>query len=231
MKVALFDIDGTIVTKVAKQPTSKQLAYTRALEDVYGLCDLNYMDYPIFGLTDIGILYMILRENGLSHSEIQDQELEFAGRMQEIHHEMAAGREQQYGALPGARELLTELKFRGVKLGLATGNYEAIGWFKLRESGLEDFFTFGGFGEDGADRADIVARAIIKSGETDKSQISLIGDTPHDLDGARRNGVHPRAVATGRFSMDELKKYADAPEHVIPDMKDLEVAISCLVTI
>lgn len=228
MKVALFDIDGTIVTKVTSSPTSKQLAYTRAIDQVYGISDLNYMDYAIFGLTDRGILDLLLKENGLSPDDIQAGEADFIQALLHIHTQLAATREQQYGPLPGAKALLEALKDKDIKLGLATGNLEELGWFKLREANLDQYFEFGGFAEAGADRADIVRDAIAKSGETNLHEIVLLGDTFHDIDAARRTNITGRAVATGKFNSEELIEYSGDPKSVLTDLTDTDAAMKCL---
>jgi len=228
MSVILFDIDGTIVTKSTKLPTSKQEAYTQAIADVYGLVNINYMDYPIFGLTDRGILYLLLRENGIETDDIRAGETEFSKQVQKIHNTTASRREQEYKALPGAFQLLTLLKEKNIITGLATGNYKSLASFKLRQAGLNHFFSFGGFGEAGIARSDIVKDAIVKSGETNLDSIVLLGDTLHDLDAARQNNIHGRAVATGRFSFTELCEYAGSPKHILENLTDLKKNIQCL---
>ncbi|MCD4655339.1 HAD hydrolase-like protein [bacterium] len=228
MTVVLFDIDGTIVTKSVRSATSKQMAYTQALADIYGLNSINYMDYPIFGLTDRGILFLILRENGLDDVDIREGETDFIGLVQKIHADLSVGRKQQYKALPGAFQLLKQLKKRGVSIGLATGNFESIAWFKLHQAKLDQFFDYGGFGEAGIDRADIVKNAISKSGEMDMKSIVLLGDTLHDVDAARQNGIHGRAVATGQFTMDELIKYTGSKKHVLEGFEDVDFAVNFL---
>lgn len=220
MAVALFDIDGTIVTKTTRAPTSKQLAFTDALQTVYGVSGLNYMDYPIFGLTDPGILYLLLNDAGLSDAAIAAKETEFTDVLIQCNRELAAGCEPQYGPLPGAADLLGMLRDAGIRLGLATGNYEPIARFKLEDAGLADYFAFGGYGDSGADRACIVADAVKRSGETTPDAVVLLGDTPHDVDAGRRNGIHVKAVATGRFSVSQLIEATGNPNDVFADFSD-----------
>jgi len=228
MTVALFDIDGTIITKITRNPTSKQLAFTRAIEVSYGIADLNYMDYPIFGLTDPGILVLLLKHHGLDDTVIAAKEPEFARNLVDIHRSMARDREPQYGPLPGAADLLRVLRETGVRLGLATGNYEALARFKLEQAGLERFFEFGGYGEDGSDRAAIVAAAMERSGVRDLKSFVLVGDTPHDVTAGRRNGIRVKAVATGRFTVSDLVSVTGSATDVFSDLSDYQSVAQCL---
>ena len=220
--VVLFDIDGTIVTRASRKPTSKQLAYSAAIEEVYGIPGLNYMDYPIFGLTDRGILHLLLGNNGISDQEIIRRENVFRNRLLLIHAELSEDREQQFQALPGAMSLLKWLSDRGINLQLATGNYQALAIFKLEEAGLRDFFTDGGFGEDGIARTDIVKAAIGRSSCRDLRAISLLGDTPSDLMAAREAGIFGFAVATGMFSVEDLTAVAGTGESVFSSLMKTE---------
>ena len=220
--VVLFDIDGTIVTRASQEPSSKQLAYTVAIREVYGIPGLNYMDYPIFGLTDRGILHLLLGKNGIPDHEIIMKENVFRDRLLSIHTELLEDREQQFKALPGARLLLEWLNKQGTNLLLATGNYQPLAKFKLQEAGLSDYFADGGFGEDGIARTDIVKAAIGRSGCKDLHMISLLGDTPSDLTAAREAGVLGFAVATGMFSTETLKVVAGSGESVFADLMETE---------
>lgn len=220
--VLLFDIDGTIVTRTSRIASSKQLAYTAAIEEIYGIPGLNYMDYQIFGLTDRGILYHLLQQNGLTRPDIAGLEPAFRKRLLDIHRDKATGREQQFEALPGAVFLLDWLIEHAVIPGLATGNFEELARFKLEEAGLEAYFSFGGYGEDGVARTDIVKAAIKKSPTSDLESIGLLGDTPNDLTAAREAGISGFAVATGMFSRDELQYVSGIEASVFENLLDTQ---------
>ena len=54
----------------------------------------------------------------------------------------------------------------------------------------------------------------------------LIGDTPLDVHAAHQNGARAVAVATGRFSVQELLDTgADA---VLPDVSDVNAAVAAI---
>ena len=226
--VVLFDIDGTIVTRTSGEPSSKQAAFAAAAEEIFGIPGLNYMSHPIFGLTDRGILYFLMRKHGFDDDRIAGRESEFRSRLLEIRRKALAGREQQFMALPGAARLLRWLQDHGIATGLATGNFQELARFKLQEAGLIDFFSFGGFGEDGIERTDIVRAAVSRSPARHPDSVGLIGDTPNDLNAARETGIAGFAVATGMFSAEELVRHGGQPESVFHDLLDPQAVGMCL---
>ncbi len=108
------------------------------------------------------------------------------------------------------RELLTALQSRpDVRLGLATGNFREGAELKLSHYGLWRFFDDGAFGEDGEERAELVAAAISRmsdgGGELDRSAVYVIGDTVYDIEAAKANGAIAVAVNTGGTTADRLR--------------------------
>ena len=116
--------------------------------------------------------------------------------------------------LPGVREVLAELRaVEGAVLGLVTGNYPETGRLKIGRAGIDfEMFTVFGWGCDGGHRRDLPrtamaqCRALHKPGLRPEEAV-IIGDTPHDIDCARHNGCRSIGVATGAFSMDELREH------------------------
>lgn len=116
-----------------------------------------------------------------------------------------------YRVLPGVRELLGELQTRsGVLLGLATGNIHEGARIKLERAGLNPFFRFGGFGSDAEDRVAVVRRAIdegcrLSGNGILPEDVWVIGDTPRDVEAGREAGCRTVAVATGGYSIEDLR--------------------------
>src|SRR5690606_28702848 len=71
------------------------------------------------------------------------------------------------------------------------------------------FFPFGGFGDQCLDRVDLVREAAAR-GEAWRghaihaADTYVIGDTPRDVEAGRAAGFRTVAVATGRYSVEEL---------------------------
>jgi phosphoglycolate phosphatase-like HAD superfamily hydrolase len=118
--------------------------------------------------------------------------------------------EMDLWTMPGIEETLKHLAGRGKLLGLATGNLEMIGWIKVEEVGLREWFRFGGFSDRFSVRSAMVAdaadqaRKLIEKPAGESAKICIVGDTPRDIEAARANGLAVIAVATGNYSFDEL---------------------------
>jgi phosphoglycolate phosphatase-like HAD superfamily hydrolase len=113
--------------------------------------------------------------------------------------------------LPNVREILEQLRGRSdVRSYLLTGNTRGGAKAKLTHYGLIDFFPEGAFAEDTRARATIAERALLlarTAGHVDERDMFVIGDTPHDIECANAIGVRTIAVATGGYSVDELRAH------------------------
>ncbi len=91
----------------------------------------------------------------------------------------------------GIIELLNELTRRGLTLGVATLKHESLAHDILEHFGLVSYFSI----ISGADRqgtlskADIIELALQRLGHADYTDVLMVGDTPHDMDGALIAGV------------------------------------------
>jgi len=105
------------------------------------------------------------------------------------------------------KQVLSYLVAKGALLGLATGNLEAIGWVKIEQAGLREWFRFGGFSDHFAIRSELIGQAARKAREMagESATVCVVGDTPRDIEAARTNRLPVIAVATGNFSFDELR--------------------------
>jgi HAD superfamily hydrolase (TIGR01509 family) len=108
--------------------------------------------------------------------------------------------------LPGARELLIELKRRGHTIVLCSSAKEAelMHYIELLDArGLADAWTSSADVEATKPDPDLVHAGLAKAGQ--KNAV-LIGDSPWDCIAAKRAGVKTVAVLTGGFSREELEK-------------------------
>jgi phosphoglycolate phosphatase-like HAD superfamily hydrolase len=123
--------------------------------------------------------------------------------------------------MPGVEQVLDHLARRGALLGVATGNLELIGWIKVEQAGLRQWFRFGGFSDHFPIRSELVGQAADKARELAGrgASICVVGDTPRDIEAARANFLSVIAVATGRYSFDELMQYQ--PEVCATSLADL----------
>lgn len=205
-KLVLFDIDGTLVLTGG----AGLRAMTRACEEILGHSEA-LEGIPVAGRTDWIILHDTLaRVDRDLDAELFDR---LRGRyLMHLHEEIEQPGHGIKEVMPGIRELLDELQPRAdVFLGLLTGNFEEGARVKLEHFDLWRYFRCGAFGDDAADRNALVPFAVERARrcglrEVRPHDILVVGDTPHDVACARAVGAVPVAVATGIFSVDQLRE-------------------------
>jgi len=124
--------------------------------------------------------------------------------------------------MPGVEAVLAHLEGKGALLGVATGNLEQIGWLKIENAGLRPWFPLRGLLRSLRARAEMIAhaaeqaRAIVATTEP----ICLVrGDGLRGRRYAFRrgigaaNGLPTIAVATGRYSFEELMEHEPRRAH------------------
>ncbi|MEO8519770.1 MAG: HAD family hydrolase [Acidobacteriota bacterium] len=217
-KLVLFDIDGTLVLTGA----AGLRAMNRACEEVLG--GTEALDgIQVAGRTDRIILSDVLARAGRALDEplLSDLRERYVGHLRR---EIELPGRGTKGIMPGIRPLLDALQERDdVFLGLLTGNFEAGARIKLEYFDLWRYFRCGAYGDDAADRNALVPFALDRAvgcglPHLEPEHIVVIGDTPHDVACARAVGAVPVAVATGGFSVEQLR--ATGAEIVFADLSD-----------
>ncbi|MEP6592541.1 MAG: HAD hydrolase-like protein [Acidobacteriota bacterium] len=217
-KLVLFDIDGTLVLTGA----AGLRAMNRACEEVLGSTEA-LEGIPVAGRTDRIILSDVLARAGRALDEplLSDLRERYVGHLRR---EIELPGRGTKGIMPGIRPLLDALQQRDdVFLGILTGNFEAGARIKLEHFDLWRYFRCGAYGDDAADRNALVPFALDRAvgcglPHLEPEHIVVIGDTPHDVACARAVGAVPVAVATGSFSVEQLR--ATGAEIVFADLSD-----------
>jgi phosphoglycolate phosphatase-like HAD superfamily hydrolase len=215
--IVLFDIDGTLLDLKG----AGRRAFIRSIESVFGWeDDLSYLSFA--GSTDLNVLEQVMAAHGRTMTD-EDSRRFFARLPVDL--EIAAGEPTADPVIyPGVRELLERLSADpDVVLALVTGNVEACARIKLRKLELHNHFVLGAFGNEHADRRRIATLALqrvqatLPPGRPVRARY-LIGDTPHDITAAHAVDARSIAVATGKFSVEELQ--AAGADHVLPNLSD-----------
>jgi len=200
-KLVLFDVDGTL-TKTLK---AHKDAFSEAVRKVYGIdTSIEILEYH--GMTDKQLIIEVLKKNGLSERKIKPKVEECAKAMVYSFNKLIDT--ENLGALDGVRELLKALDKNNVLMGLVTGNLEPIARGKMKKIGLNHYFKVGGFGSDDIVRTELVKIAIKRAQKIGfkAGGVFLIGDTPRDIFAGKKAKVTTIGVATGPYSIEELKK-------------------------
>jgi len=203
-RLILFDIDGTLIHTGG----AGSRAMTRAFAEACRI-ENGFEGIPVPGRTDTIILSDAAEKWGLSAGP------EFVAAFQATYYRCLSDELSRLpatvpGVLPGVVNLLDALsRTPAFSVGLLTGNYSASAKLKLDRFGLWQYFPFGAFGEDAANREHLVPVAIergraIGVPEVAPSDVVLVGDTPLDVSCGLANGTRVLGVATGSYSVDEL---------------------------
>lgn len=224
-RLVLFDIDGTLLNSRG----AGRRAIRRTLEAVYG--ETGPVDgLPFAGKTDLQIFYELLQEAGLSDEEIEARIPEAVRAYPD--HLRASLEGVSVGVYPGVRSLLEDLAARPqVEIALLTGNLQSGAWVKLQTAGLDRFFRWGAFGSDAASRdalpAIAVERAFTHTGRWFVGkEVVIVGDTPADVRCGQSLGVRAIAVATGPYSLPDLRVWG--PDYAFPDLQDTAAVVRAI---
>jgi phosphoglycolate phosphatase-like HAD superfamily hydrolase len=197
----LFDIDGTLLNS---RDAVHYFAFRTAIRDVLGI-EASIDGVPVHGNTDVGILRAVLQRAGMKDRAIDAHMPQIVSRMCA---EVQQNREQLNPVLcPSILELTHHLQSRGKLLGAASGNLETVGWLKLETAGIKPMFAFGSFSFPRESRAEIFQHGIdlARRQLSQHASVTVIGDTPADIEAARAVGVPVIALATGIYSFAQLQ--------------------------
>jgi phosphoglycolate phosphatase len=228
----LWDVDGTLVDAAQ----AGRAAYGAALAKVLGVPVESQATttamVAMAGRTDHEIALELLARAGLDDS---------ARHVGLLHRALADGLaarteliRRRGRALPGARAVLAALHADpGVLQSVLTGNIEPNAALKLAAFGLDSYVDLevGGFGSEPRPRPALVAIAQARAKEKYGRSFGprdtvLVGDTPLDVAAGRQGGARVVAVATGRFSAQELD--AAGADAVLPDLTDTGRAVEAI---
>jgi phosphoglycolate phosphatase-like HAD superfamily hydrolase len=222
----LFDIDGTLMRGATREHRE---ALRDALRAVHGV--EAPLSRAVAGKTDGEIARGALLAAGVSAERIEER----AAAVREgcgVAYARLCPPDLTSAVLPGVPALLEWLSEReGVRLGLLTGNYEAVARLKLARAGIGRYFPprQGAFGSDGEDRAALPAIARRRAGTPGhpypREQTIVIGDTPRDIACARADMLRCVAVACGPYGVTDLRE-ADA---AVADVEALRAVLAELV--
>lgn len=220
-KVIFFDIDGTLLSTGG----AGQAAIEHSLMDEFQI-KFPFEGVLTAGRTDRGITDEVLGR--YQHDNTPENRDRFrTAYLKRLPHSLKAAPGR---LLPQVSELVHELaQHSHITLSILTGNYEEAAWIKLRHYQLDQYFTFGGFGDEEACR-DNVARLALEAARQamnhpiEGQDTMVIGDTPADIRCARAIGAKAIAVATGVYKFEELHPHA--PDHLFEDFSSTSEVVS-----
>ncbi len=226
-KLVLFDIDGTILNagRIGRR------AIYQALEDVFGADKRNeFREIRMSGKTDTQIVHEIL-EDVVDRNALQQLLPRIFDSITDL---LATACKQRENTklLVGVQELIEIVTaHKDCTLGLLSGNNKQCAMVKLDVFELTHFFQLGAFGDEVYYRNELpdiaVQRAFEQTGHLFRNkEIVILGDTPADVTCGRHLGVCAIAVATGRFSSEELQR--SQPDYLFEDLSDTHSVMNAI---
>jgi phosphoglycolate phosphatase len=200
----LFDIDGTLITTGGAGAASWRLAF----DELYGIpADIG--KFTDSGMTDPEVGRKTFE--AVLHREPERKEFTRLSERRLHYLHQTVEESEGYRVLPGVERLLSRLIDDGYLLGLVTGNLEAAAHIKLHRGQLNRFFSFGGYGSDSPDRAEVtriaLQRAAVVYGEAiNAKQAIAVGDTPLDVEGAHAAGIKCVGVGSHNYGKAQLQE-------------------------
>jgi len=204
IRAVLFDIDGTLLVTGG----AGGVAWQRGFEELHGV-EANVAEHTDAGMTDPEIVKIVFKEV-IGREGTAEERAKAIGCYLK-HLPDAVAESNGYRVMPGVEALLDRLIDGGGLLGLVTGNVEAAAHIKLSRAGLNRFFSFGGYGSDSADRTEVTEAALrrgelVSGGVLADGACIAVGDTPRDVKAGHGAGVKVVGVATGSYSVDQLRE-------------------------
>jgi phosphonatase-like hydrolase len=216
-KLAVFDIAGTTVA----DDNAVAVAFKNAF-DTYGF-SINEEDVkPLMGYKKPVAIQIMLEKLGAEFDE------ELVG---DIHNEFEVAMLDHYEyspdvrAMPGAENIMQELKEKGIRIALNTGFSKSIAdtimsRLQWMEKGLVDDYIASDEVEEGRPQPFMIQALMLRAGIVDAAEVLKIGDTEVDINEGRNAGCSMVvAVTTGAFTKDQLAPYK--PDYIIDDLSQL----------
>ena len=199
-RLVLIDINGVLVKD--SRDVSEYVA--EAIRSRYGLePQFNLSDYD--GASAQDMVRDILAKNGVSEEEINARLRGCAEELGYSYYNVAGG--EAIVVLDGARQLLDELRKKGILVGIATGDIEDIVKNKLGRAGLSDYFKFGEYGNNEASLARIIGNAVERAKREfgfSGRNVWVLSSSQRMLGAAKSAGVNALGVGSGEHDFSEL---------------------------
>jgi len=224
--VALFDIDGTLIVTGGTGRRSVNRAFGK-LHGRADACDSFGFD----GMTDRLIARSGLEAIGVAVTP-EAVDAWIAEYLIALADEVARADGARFRLLPGMEAAILAAQDAGMAVGLGTGNVREGARIKLERVGVHHHFRFGGFGCDAEARPEVILRGAERGAAElgvplAECRVVVIGDTPRDVHAAQSIGAECIAVATGTYTLEQLR--AAGADHVFADFSQ-PTALSALLS-
>ena len=219
MKLAIFDVDGTLTNTNSVDDECFVEAFAD-VNEVLGI-NTNWAEYP--HTTDSGITLHIFQER-FGRAPQTDELSRLKDRFVELLDERYSSHQELFAEVQGAALALRRLKREtDWAIGVATGCWRASALLKLKAAGIEFDSIPAAFAEDGMSREEIlqsvVSQALKYHRQDGFEQIVSIGDGVWDVRAAAR--LRMAFLGIGDEEGEEKLRRAGAT-HITKDFSDYD---------
>ena len=219
MKLAIFDIDGTLTNTNSVDDE----CFVQALADVNKVLGINtnWAEYP--HTTDSGITQHIFQER-FARAPQADELTRLTDHFVALLNERYQMHSELFAEVSGAALALRRLKLESEwAVGIATGCWRASALLKLKVAGIELDGIPAAFAEDGLSREEILqsvmSRALKHHGQSAFEKTVSIGDGLWDVRAAARLKMAFLGIGDDE---DEARLRRAGATHVIKDFSDYD---------
>ena len=219
MKLAIFDVDGTLTATNSVDDE----CFVEALADVCAVrgINTNWAEYP--HTTDSGITLHIFQER-FGRAPAADELTRLKGRFVELLNERYHSHPALFAEVPGAALALGRLKRESQwAIGIATGCWRASALLKLKVAGIELKGVPAAFAEDELSREGILqsvlSQALDHYGQRGFERVISVGDGLWDVRAAAHLGLAFLGVGDAEG---EARLRRAGATHVIEDFADFD---------
>jgi phosphoglycolate phosphatase len=199
----LSDIDGTMIIRGGEGAASWRLAF----DELYGI-PADVAAFTDTGMTDPQVGRTTFE--AVLHRPPETRE--FTQLLERRPHQLHRSVDESQGChlLAGVDDLLPRLVEDGCLLGLATGNVQPAAHIEVHPASPDRFFSFGGYDSDATDRGELTRTALRRAAlvydePVTPAQAILVGDMPHDVEGAYAAGMAGVGVDSHHFDVQQLR--------------------------
>lgn len=193
----IFDFDGTVADTGEGILKSLQYSFEQMGREVPDMSDLKrFIGPPVY--------YSYTHFYGVSEEEVET----YIRKYRERYKEKGIYECRIYD---GMKELLYELKSRGVKVGIASSKPEHLIYSVADFLDITSMFdVIVGVKSDNSrhsTKKDIILEAMEKLGAADKEKVLMVGDRCFDIEGAAEAGVKSCGAIWGYGNKEEFLKH------------------------
>ena len=214
----LWDIDGTLVDTAR----AGERALLRLLRESYQRDYGTQLPVALAGRTDLSIFADLFRALQVEAGPNQTAKFQkmYLALLEET---LPTGKARLHAGIQSALEAVHA--HAEVHQGLLTGNLREGARLKLSHLGIWKYFEFGAFADDSAHRNELGPFALRRAREKlgldfPPERIFIIGDTEHDIACGKAIGAKTIAVATGAFTVEDLRAFQ--PTYLLPDLSNTD---------